>query len=186
MITLIVIISFLLDGIISNFIPVNGIFYPLFSLVSIIVIYPYVIKEDYFKYSFFIGLSYDLIYTNTVIFNACLFLILSFLISKIYILINDSKIGLILITVISIILYRSISYFVIFLTGNTTFEFNILFKSIYSSLIINVIYVIILSTITFLLNRKYRFKKGLRYWFTLALLFLFINNWLNILYKGII
>lgn len=163
MILSLVIISFFLDGIVSNMIPINGIFYPLFSLVCIIVIYPYIKKEDYFKYAFFTGLAYDLIYTNTLVFNSLLFLILSFIISKLYILINDSNIGLIIITVISISIFRIISYLTIFITGNINFDINLLFKSIYSSLLLNVIYVIFLSTVTYLLNKKYRFNKGLRY-----------------------
>lgn len=163
MIVFLVVVSFLLDGIVSNMISLNGIFYPLFSLVSLIALYPYFKIESYYKTAFFLGLSYDLIYTNTLIFYAFLFLVLSFIISKLYILINDSNIGLVFITILSVTIFRTVLYLSIFLTGNIKFNFDILFKSIYSSLILNIIYVIVLSTTVYLLNKKYHFKRGLRY-----------------------
>lgn len=163
MIVIAFIISFLLDGIISNIFPLNSIFYPLLSLVCLIVLYPFIHSEDYYKYAFFLGLAYDLIYTDTFVFYASLFLILSFLISKLYVLINDSKVGLVFIVIITICLFRSLTYLFVFLTGNISFNINILFRSIYSSLIINIIYTLILSFIMDSLNKKYRFKRGLRY-----------------------
>ena len=37
---IILIVSFLLEGVISNFVSINGFMAPLFTLVSLIVIYP--------------------------------------------------------------------------------------------------------------------------------------------------
>lgn len=161
---IVLIISFLLDGILSNFIGINSLFYPLFSLVSFIIIFPYFNNEfDFYKSSFILGILYDLIYTDTFIFYGVVFLMISFIISKVSSIINDNCISLIIITIITITLFRSISYLFIVLTGNMPFSFDILFKSVYSSLIINIIYTLILKMLMDKLDSVFRFRKGLRY-----------------------
>ena len=162
----ILIISFLLDGIITNFISIDSIFYPLFTLVALIVIFPYFNdNKDYYKSAFAIGLAYDLIYTDTLIYYSFLFLFLSFLISKLIKFLADNYISLIIITLIIIVIFRSITFLFISLIGNIPFDINIWFKSIYSSVIINIIYVIILSIVTNFLSNKFRIRKSsLRYW----------------------
>ena len=79
---IIVIISLFLDGILSNYLPylVNNLslFTPLFTLVSIFIIYPFFKKKEkkYLISVFIIGIIYDLFYTNLLFFNAVLFFII--------------------------------------------------------------------------------------------------------------
>lgn len=158
----ILVISFLLDGIFSNFLPVNGIFAPLFTLVSLIVVYPYFDgdKRNYYKYSFVLGLIYDLIYTDTMVYYAFLFLFMAFIIIKLTIILNDNYINIVIITIISIIIFRSITYILMVITGNVSFNYHIWFNSIYSSILANVIYAVILLSIANFINRKIKFKKS--------------------------
>ena len=77
---IIIIISLLLDGILSNYLPylVNdlSLFTSLFTLVSIFIIYPFFKKKEkkYLITIFIIGIIYDLFYTNLLFFNGVLFL----------------------------------------------------------------------------------------------------------------
>lgn len=159
------VVSFLLDGILSNYLPINGLFTPLFSLVSLIVVYPYFNgnKRDYYKYAFLLGLLYDLIYTDTLVFHAFLFLFMSFLITKLTLVLSDNYLNLIIITIITIIIFRSVSYILIFITGNINLDYHIFLKGIYSSLILNIIYSVILLFITNFISDKYNIKKNSHY-----------------------
>ena len=82
MIYLILVISFLLDNLISFFLNTNLLFNPLLSLVSLIIIFRYYHRKDENKYlitSFVLGLVYDIVCTDTVFLNAGIYLLLSLL-----------------------------------------------------------------------------------------------------------
>ena len=68
MIVAILLISFAIESIVSNLIPLNSIFIPLFSIVSLVVVYPLFNgdKNKFLIYSFIFGLLYDIVYTNTI------------------------------------------------------------------------------------------------------------------------
>ena len=62
---IIVLISFILEGIISKYIPMNTVlFESFFTVISLIIIYPYFHNEEkkYFTLAFFTGLFYDIVY----------------------------------------------------------------------------------------------------------------------------
>lgn len=159
-----IIISFFLDGFISNYISINGIFYPLFTLMSLIIMYPYYSDNNiFYKFTFFVGAVYDLIYTDTFIFYAFIFLIVALVIAKLSVLLADNYLSIMIITLISIILFRTISYILIVISGNIRFSFDILFKSIYSSLLLNIIYVVILNIVVTFTSKKLGIRKSLRY-----------------------
>lgn len=160
----ILILSFILDGLFSNLISINSIFYPLFTLISLIVIYPYYNNnKTFYKHALFIGLAYDLIYTNTMVFYAFVFVLAALIISKLSILLTDNYVSLYIISILSIIIFRLVTYLSIIITGNMKFDINLLFKSIYSSLIANLIYVIVLNELTKFISKKLRIRKNLRY-----------------------
>jgi len=162
MINILTIISFLLDGILSRYININSIFLPLFTIVSLIIIYPYFNDNNsrYFKYISIIGLLYDIVYCNTIFFNSFIFLILGFFIIMIsYSLSNNIYVN-ILITMICISLYRIINYLFVVLFKNVDFTFIVLFKSIYSSLILNIIYCIILYLSSEYFSNKYKIQRS--------------------------
>ena len=77
---IIFIVSFFLDGILSNFLPYMvgdlSLFTPMLTIVSFVVVYPFFIKKTkwYFVSCFFIGIFYDFMYTNLLFYNAILFL----------------------------------------------------------------------------------------------------------------
>lgn len=158
----VLVISFILQGILSNFISIDtNIFNLLFPIVALIIIYPYFRKNNskYFIYAGVYGLLYDLIYTDTFILYAGLFIIIAFVISKLNIIFSNNIINIGFITTIVIAIYRTITYFVLVVVNYLEFDMNILFKSIYSSLLLNVIYAIIIYFISDRLSYKYRIEK---------------------------
>jgi len=105
MVIIVLIISFILDSLISNFIPLNSILMPLFTLMSLIIIYPYFNnhKNKYLLACFATGVCYDLIYTNTIITHAFLFLVIGFIITRLNLILSNNYVNVAIMAVIIII-----------------------------------------------------------------------------------
>ena len=138
----------------------NGIFIPLFSLIGLIVSYEFfsLEKKEFYKCAFILGICYDLIYTDTFVFYAFLFMVMSFVIMHISKILPSNYFGLIIVSLICIILFRCTTYFFLIVTGNVRFNLNNLYKSIYNSLLINIIYGFIIKFICNLIV-SYKFKR---------------------------
>ena len=84
------IISFLLDGVLSNYLDYMlgdiTLFNPLLTLVALLVIYPFFKKDEnkYLIIAFIVGFLYDLFYTNLLFTNAILFLLLAIIYKYLY------------------------------------------------------------------------------------------------------
>ena len=158
---IVLIVSFILDSIISNFISLGSLFTPLFTLMALIIIYPYY-NGDKFKYflaCFVTGIFYDLIYTDTIVIHGFLFVIIGFIITKLNLILANNYINVGIMAIVCIIFYRIIAYSLLLITANISFEWFELFKSIYRSLLANVIYVALLYTITDKISRKLKIHK---------------------------
>lgn len=162
MIVVLSVISFLLDGILLRFLSPNTIFLPLFTIVSLVIIYPYFNDDNYryFKYTAILGLLYDIVYFNTIFFNTFIFMFLGFVVIFFSYLLSNNLYVDTLITVICIVLYRIINYIFVVLFRNVDFSFLSLFKSIYSSLIINILYCIVLYLISEFYSRKHKILRS--------------------------
>lgn len=156
-----VIISFFLDSIITSFIPIDSILLPLFSLISLIIIYPYFHKEEnsYLIFSFLLGLLYDIVYTDTIFLNTFIFLLIAFIIKLINEYISNNMFNVSIMTLLIVIIYRIITYFVLVIINYLTYNFHDLLVCIYSSLILNVFYGISLYLITDFVSKKYKIDK---------------------------
>lgn len=157
---IIVIISFLLDGIVSSIINYHSLMYPLFSLLSLITSYTYFNQKDnsYIIMAFILGLSYDLVYTDTLFFNACLFLSSALLLKKIFEKFPYNYISVLVISFIMIFYYRILSYLILAFINYLNFSISFLLQGIYSSIIINIIYIsvayLIISSNQLIFHRK--------------------------------
>ena len=149
MIYVILIISLLLECAISNIISLNSIFNPLFLIISLGLLYPY-LKKDSTKYLIICsisGLIYDTIFYNSIFLNTISFFILGLIIILLNKYLSKNILNSVIISIIVITLYRLISYSILCIIGYTSFNIMILLKSIYTSLIINIIYEIILYNV---------------------------------------
>ncbi|MBQ8234359.1 MAG: rod shape-determining protein MreD [Bacilli bacterium] len=152
MIYIIIFISLILDGIISN---ISSILIPLFTLLSLIIIKPYYkINKNYLILSFILGILYDIAYTDLLYINAILFLLTGYFIIFITKRLRDNIFNVTIISILTIIYYRTLSYLTYIISTKDIFNINILFKSIYSSIIINILYIIICYIITSKTSKK--------------------------------
>lgn len=126
---------FIIDGIISNYL-----------FIPLILIYFYYGKN---KYSFLIGLLYDIVYTNTLFLNAFLFFLISYLINKIK---NKNIIYFIII----INLYHVILYIILLLLKYNIFTYEYL-SLLFKQIIINTVIIIIINIIHKKTNRDINF-----------------------------
>lgn len=156
---LILVISFLLEGIISNFVSINGFFAPLFTLTALIIIYPLFDEEaEYYKYALVTGFIYDLFYTDTIVFHAIIFSFMAFLISRLNLVLSDNYVNVLVIIAICILIYRIITYSFLVLVSSVSFDFMALIFSILKSLMINLIYSVIIFFALKKLQKKYKYK----------------------------
>ena len=161
MTVLISVISFMLDGVLSKYL-YSTLLVPFLTIVSLVMIYPYFKNNNYryLKYIAILGLLYDIVYMNTIFYNFFVYILIGFIIIFIdYLLSNNLYVNL-LTTVVCIIFYIFINQLFMALFQNDIFSFNYLFKSIYSSLILNILYCILLYSITYLYNKKHKVLRG--------------------------
>lgn len=160
MIVFISMFSFFLDGILSKYIFPNSLFLPLLTIVSLILIYPYFNNDNYryFKYIAILGLLYDIAYMNLIFYNFFIFMILGFINVFIKYLIPDRLSINLLVTLILISVYRLINFIYMNIIGDMPFEY--LFKSIYSSLILNIIYCVFMYLVSEWISKKYKILKS--------------------------
>lgn len=161
MISLILIISFVLEGVFSNLVSSNSILFPLFTIVSLATIYPLFNKDKkmFYAYTAFVGVMYDIVYTNTPFINTFSYLITAYMICLIYEYITVSKFNIILISIIVILFHQTVLYLLLCLFKYTTFNEVTLLTNLYSSLIVNVIY----SFILFFIVQHIKKKRDYRY-----------------------
>ena len=157
--SIIIIISFLLEGIVSNFVPINGFLAPLFTLVALIIIYPLFDETaEYYKYAFVTGLAYDLFYTDTILFHAIIFCFMAFIITRLNLVLSDNYLNILVIMGICILIYRVVTYSLLVLVSTMAFDFMALIISVLKSLIINLIYSALLFFVVKKCQRKYKYK----------------------------
>lgn len=158
----IIIISFLLDGILTNFLPYLtndlSVFTPLLTLVSIFIIYPFYKKQEkkYFILIIIVGILYDLFYTNLLFFNAILFSIIAVITKYIYKNFEISYLKLIIYIVLIITLYETLTALIILTYGLVPITLNKVIYKITHSLLLNIIYIEFIYLIINLIPKKYK------------------------------
>ena len=161
MIPVVIVLSFFLEIIFSNIVSLTGIFIPLFLIVSLVLMYPFFKSKLYFMIVCFVcGLIYDLGFLNTVFVNTLCFVALGLMIILIHSYMNYNLVSTTIVNVIIIVFYRIISYLLLCLTAYTNFHMYTLFRGIYSSLIINIIYGVSLYLLLELICRRFNIKKN--------------------------
>ncbi len=155
MIYLILLISFFLDGIVSFVFNNNILFNSLFSLMSLIIVFKYYKRREDLKYLInvsIVGLLMDIIYTDTLFLNAGIYLIVGIVVIKYYKFFTYNLLNSVILSFIVIILYRLLNFLVLSNIGEISVDFYKLIESIYSSLLLNLIYIFCF----FLKQKKYK------------------------------
>lgn len=157
---IIVIISFILDGILSNFLPYISLslFTPLLTVTCIFLIYPFYKKKEfnYFITITILGALYDLFYTNLLFFNSLLFLLIGYITTLIYKNLDVSIVKLIIYIIGLIIVYETSTALIIYVFNLVPVTPNKVIYKISHSLILNVIYAEFIYLIIKLIPSKYK------------------------------
>lgn len=160
--TIILIISFILDGLLTNFLPylVNdlSLFTPLLTLVSIFMIYPFYRKKEtkYFNILFILGILYDLFYTNLLFFNSILFITIGIITKYIYKNFEINYLKLIIYIILIITIYETLTGIIILIFDLVPITLERLIYKITHSILLNVIYSEIIYLIIKKLPKKYK------------------------------
>ena len=159
---MIMILSLILDGVLSNFLPylVGDLswFTPCFTIVSILIIYPFYHKEakKYLITVFVLGLIYDLFYTNMLFYNAVLFTGLGFLIYYFQNNVKNTFVRIFVETILLITVYEVATGILLWGFQLVPITFQRVFYKLSHSLVLNILYAEILYGIIQLLPKKYK------------------------------
>lgn len=162
MIYVILITSFLLDLFLLSTIGQNSVLFPLCSLMSLIIIYPFFKKYQYNKFliiCIILGGLYDVVFTGTLLLNVGIFLLTGIIIKIVFRVFSNNLIGNILTGFVTIFIYRTISYFVFCLSGYLDFSVLELIRGLYSSLIVNLIYIILFYWLELWICIKFKIQR---------------------------
>ena len=163
MIPLIIItLSLILDGILSNIFPytVNNLslFTPLLTLISIYLIYPFYKKKEnkYILTIFLTGIIYDLLYTSLIFYNAITFTIIGIISKYIYKHYEINYLNIIIQIILIVTIYELLNALIIILFNLVPMSISRLFYKITHSLLLNIIYSELLLLIINILPNKYK------------------------------
>ncbi len=159
---IIVLISLLLDGFLTNILPYTvenlSLLTPSLTLISLLLIYPFYRKKE-MKYTTLIlitGVIYDLLYTNLLFFNAILFYIVIRIMQYIYKNYEINYFTIIINTIIAITTYEVLQVIIISIYNLYPITLYSLVYKIKSSLLLNIIYAELIYFIISIIPRKYR------------------------------
>lgn len=153
-------ISFILDGVLSLLMNQDSIYIPLLSIMALIVVYPYIKdKQRIVIMGGIVGLLYDVVYTQTLFLNTILFCFLALVVLLFYKYIPINIVNSYILAILLILLFRVLSYLALVFYYELSFNWEVLFKSIYSSLITNLLYLTIMPFILGKIEGKRKKKR---------------------------
>ena len=159
MIIIYVILSFVLDGFMSNYINNSltnySYFNTIYSLISLVIIYNYFENDKkYLSFLLVTSVLFDIVYTNTFPVNTLIFLIIYFLIKKINYYVPNNYLTINIKTVLCITIYHILSYFILLFIDAYNYPLKVLWIIISRNIIMTIIY----TTISYLIFKNYYFK----------------------------
>jgi len=159
---IILFLSIVLDGVLTNFLPyLEGdlsYFTPLCTVISILIIYPFFRKEEkkYFIGIFILGILYDLFFTNLLFWNGILFLGIAYLSKILYKNYGLGPLKVILYAILLVTIYESMNALIIWIFQLVPITFSKLLYKITHTYILNIIYIEILFIILKITPKKYK------------------------------
>lgn len=158
-------VSFLIDGILTNFLPFMegdlSLFTPLITVVVLFLISEFFDHEDkkYYITAFVTGILYDLFYTNLLFLNGFLFLGIAYVSKYIYKNEKQDFIRVIFYLIFIIILYEGSIALLITLFNVVPMSLERVVYKISHSLLLNIIYGELIFLIIRLIPKKYTKKR---------------------------
>ena len=160
MVLLLIGISLIIDGILTNYLPFLpndlSLFTPLLTITSLIFIYPFYRKQEkkYYISLFVTGMIYDLFYTNLLFFHAVIFLILGIIIKWIYKNYEITPLRILIYISIIIICYEFLVGFILYIFQIVPVSIERILYKIKHSMILNLVWGEIIYWILSIYNKK--------------------------------
>ena len=155
---ILIIFTFVIDFLISYFIPVSfnnlNYFYPMLVIVLIVYLFEKILTKNYLKTIFCIGIIYDIFYSYIFLLNALIFLLFGKIVKKVYKYLRNNFIINLLLIIVLIFLYDLILFVLMYITNNNLVSFYDLIYKFKNSIILNIIYYCLLKII--LKNVKFK------------------------------
>ena len=156
-------ISFFLQGIMSNYLNYTisnpSLFSTIYTIITIIIVSKYFANEKkYYLLAFILGLLYDIAYTNTFVLNAVLFLTISIIARRIIDLLPDNIISINIISLLSIFIYHILSFIILVIISYNTYNLKLLLIICTHSIIMTIIYTTIMYLLSNYLSTKFDIK----------------------------
>lgn len=157
------VISFLLEGIMSNMFSSTlssiSYFTTIYIIIAFAIIYPYFDNDKkYFILIFIFGTLFDILYTSTFMVNTFIFIIIGIVIKILYNILSDNVFMTNIISYISIIAYHLLSFIILIITGYGDYSIILLFNIIIHSIIMTIIYTSISYFVIKFLYKKLNIK----------------------------
>ena len=145
-----VIISFLLDGLLSNYFNFSlinpSLFKTIYTIIALVVILPYFNNDKKYLYILFgTAILFDIVYTNTFILNIVLFFLI-YILNK-------------FLDILSVTLYYILTFIILNIVKYNEYSFSLLLNIITHSIIMTIIYTTILYLLTKYLYGKFNIKQ---------------------------
>ena len=158
---ILLIISFLLQGLVSNFIGVNSsIFYTIYVLISLLIIYPHFEnKKKYLILLFIFGLLMDLVYTNTTLLNVSLFFIIYYFSRMFHFFLPYNLLTINISNVLSVFIYNIITFLMLVILRVDSYSFISLIKLLGSSILMSIIFTSIVYWLVNYLKKRLDLKE---------------------------
>jgi rod shape-determining protein MreD len=150
MVTIIICISFFLDGLLSVYQNISILeliyFRPMFTVAALSLVYLWYFKNHkyYYRTCFITGFFYDLLYTNMLPLNILIFFMLGLIIQKLYSFFKVNLMNGIIINLITIITYHVITFVILFLIGYLSLDLSSISHNFLGIIITNSVFYIIL------------------------------------------
>ena len=150
-----VIISFLLDGLVSTILPYEltnpSIFKTIYSIISLVIIYNYFDnKQKYLNILIVLGIFFDIVYTNTFILNVVVFITIYIFLSSIDYMIPTNIITINIKSISCVSLYHILTYIILLLANYNSYSLKLLGIILLRSILMTVIY----TSISYLIMNK--------------------------------
>ena len=154
------ILSFLLDGLLSNstdLLVINpSYFKTIYTIISLVVIFRYFdSSKKYLIILFITGILFDIVYTNTLLLNPFIFLIIYFVIKELNYYIPNNLLTINIKSILAIIIYNLITFILLNISNYYNYNFNTLLMIIIRSIPMTIIY----TSLSYFLLKNIFFKK---------------------------
>lgn len=139
------IVSFLLEGIMSNIFPSTlsniSYFTTIYVVIAFCIIYPYFDNDKkYFILIFIFGVIFDILYTSTIFVNTFIFIVIGIVIKMLYNVLPENAFITNIISYVGIVIYHVLSFVILIITRYGDYSIILLFNIVIHSIFMTIIY----------------------------------------------